>query len=117
MIPHESFGKQKLALQKRGKHGLSPRERANSLCCSGMTASFDAIMGLVSFTMNFSGRHGILALGFRFNDMALYYVVFFFSQQRKLMGSSAQISSGVCRCGSQEQVPEEGSGEFRCVLV
>ena len=28
------------------------------------------------------------------------------------MGSSAQISSGVCRCGSQEQVPEEG-----CVLV
>ena len=34
----------------------------------------------------------------------------FFPQQRKLMGSSAQISSGVCRCGSQEQVPEEGSG-------
>ena len=33
-----------------------------------------------------------------------------FPQQRKLMGSSAQISSGVCRCGSQEQVPEEGSG-------
>ena len=31
-------------------------------------------------------------------------------QQRKLMGSSAQISSGVCRCGSQEKVPEEGSG-------
>ena len=28
------------------------------------------------------------------------------------MGSSAQISSGVCRCGSQEQVPEEGSGRF-----
>ena len=28
------------------------------------------------------------------------------------MGSSAQISSGVCRCGSQEQVPEEGSGSF-----
>ena len=37
----------------------------------------------------------------------------FFPQQRKLMGSSAQISSGVCRCGSQEQVPEEGSGRFR----
>ena len=36
----------------------------------------------------------------------------FFPQQRKLMGPSAQI-----RCGSQEQVPEEGSGEFRCVLV
>ena len=36
-------------------------------------------------------------------------------QQRKLMGSSAQISSGVCRCGSQEQVPEEGSGRFRRV--
>ena len=34
-------------------------------------------------------------------------------QQCKLMGSSAQISSGVCRCGSQEQVPEEGSGRFR----
>ena len=31
------------------------------------------------------------------------------------MGSSAQISSGVCRCGSQEQVPEEGSGRFRRV--
>ena len=34
-----------------------------------------------------------------------------------IMGSSAQISSGVCRCGSQEQVPEEGSGKFRRVLV
>ena len=33
------------------------------------------------------------------------------------MGSSAQISSGVCRCGSQEQVPEEGSGRFRRVPV
>ena len=31
------------------------------------------------------------------------------------MGSSAQISSGVCRCGSQKQVPEEGSGRFRKV--
>ena len=40
---------------------------------------------------------------------------FLFPQQRKLMGSSAQISSGVCRCGLQEQVPEEGSGEFRRV--
>ena len=39
----------------------------------------------------------------------------FFPQQRELMGSSAQISSGVCRCGSQEQVPEEGSGRFRRV--
>ena len=29
------------------------------------------------------------------------------------MGSSAQISSGVCRCGSQEQIPERGSGRFR----
>ena len=37
-----------------------------------------------------------------------------FPQRRKLMGSSAQISSGVCRCGSQEQVPE-GSGRFRRV--
>ena len=36
-------------------------------------------------------------------------------QQRKLMGSSAQISSGVCLCRSQEQVPEEGSGRFRRV--
>ena len=33
------------------------------------------------------------------------------------MGSPAQISSGVCRCGSQEQVPEEGSGRFRRVPV
>ena len=40
-----------------------------------------------------------------------------FPQQRKLMGSSAQISSGVCRCGLQEQVPEEGSGRFRRVPV
>ena len=39
----------------------------------------------------------------------------FFSQQRKLLGSSAQISSGVCRCRSQEQVPEQGSGRFRKV--
>ena len=31
------------------------------------------------------------------------------------MGSSARISSGVSRCGSQEQVPEEGSGRFRGV--
>ena len=31
------------------------------------------------------------------------------------MGSSTQISSGVCRRGSQEQVPEEGSGRFRRV--
>ena len=38
-------------------------------------------------------------------------------QQRKLMGSSAQINSGVCRCGSQEQVPEEGSRRFRRVPV
>ena len=42
---------------------------------------------------------------------------YIFPQQRKLMGSSAQISSGVCRCGSQEQVPEEGSGRFRRVPV
>ena len=35
-------------------------------------------------------------------------------QQRKLMGSSAQISSGVRRCGLQAQVPE-GSGGFRKV--
>ena len=39
----------------------------------------------------------------------------FFPQQRKLMGSSAQMSSGVCRCGSEEQVPEEGSRRFRRV--
>ena len=48
--------------------------------------------------------------------MSILYTVFkLFPQQRKLMGSSAQISSGVCRCGSQEQVPEEGSGRFRRV--
>ena len=39
----------------------------------------------------------------------------FFPQQRKLNGSSAQINPGVCRSGSQEQVPEEGSGRFRRV--
>ena len=43
----------------------------------------------------------------------IFTQVSFFPQQRKLMGSSAQISSGVCRCGSQEQVPEEDSGRFR----
>ena len=41
----------------------------------------------------------------------------FIPQQRKLMGSSAQIRSGVCRCGSQEQVPEEGSGRLWRVPV
>ena len=48
--------------------------------------------------------------------------IYLFFQQRKLMGSSARISSGVCRRGSQEQVPEEGSyagvgsgGKFRKV--
>ena len=41
----------------------------------------------------------------------------FFPQQRKLKGSSAQISSGVFRCGSQEPVPEAGSGRFRRVPV
>ena len=41
------------------------------------------------------------------------FFLYLFPQQRKLLGSSAQISSGVCRCGSQEQVPEEGSGRFR----
>ena len=39
----------------------------------------------------------------------------FFPQQRKLLGSSAQISSGVRRSGSQEQVPKEGCGRFRRV--
>ena len=48
--------------------------------------------------------------------MSLFPTDFFVPQQRELMGSSAQISSGVCRCGSQEQVPEEGSGgRFRRV--
>ena len=41
---------------------------------------------------------------------------FLFPQQRKLTGSSAQISSGVRRCGSQAQVPE-GSGGFHKVPV
>ena len=50
-----------------------------------------------------------------FQHERLEFIVF--PQQRKLMGSSAQISSGVCRCGSQEQVPEEGSGRFRRVPV
>ena len=34
----------------------------------------------------------------------------FFPQQRKLMGSSAQIRFGVRRCGSQAQVPEGSRG-------
>ena len=49
--------------------------------------------------------------------LLLVTTCFFFPQQRKLMGSSAQISSGVCRCGSQKQVPEAGSGRFRKVPV
>ena len=43
-------------------------------------------------------------------------VLAFFPQQRKLMGSSAQISSGVCRCGSRgrfRKVPES-SGVCWC---
>ena len=39
----------------------------------------------------------------------------FFPQQRELMGSSAQIGSGVCRCRWQVQV-SGGSGSFRRVL-
>ena len=46
---------------------------------------------------------------------APFFSQLFFPQQRKLMGSSAQMSSGVCRCGLQEQVPEEGSRRFRRV--
>ena len=47
----------------------------------------------------------------------VFFFCFFFPQQRKLKGSSARISSGVFRCGSQEQVPEAGSGRFRRVPV
>ena len=50
-----------------------------------------------------------------FRQCLVCFMSFFVPQQRKLLGSSAQISSGVCRCGSQEQVPEEGSGRFRRV--
>ena len=45
---------------------------------------------------------------------SIWMVCYVFPQQRKLMGSSAQISS---RCGSEEQVPEEGSRRFRRVPV
>ena len=55
-------------------------------------------------------------LMFEVSDLSHYYFCFI-PQQRKLMGSSAQISSGVCRCESQEQVPEEGSRRFRKVPV
>ena len=66
------------------------------------TASFP--MTLLPFSDNYS-RYWMFAFGH------------VFPQQRKLMGSSAQTSSGVCRCGSQEQVPEEGSRRFRRVPV
>ena len=46
---------------------------------------------------------------FLFGNRLIPYSLF--PQQRKLIGSSAQISSGVCRCWSQEQVPE-GSGRL-----
>ena len=72
-----------------------------------------------------------------FVHFVLYHYFFrklslFIPQQRELLGSSAQISSGVCWCGSQEQVPEEvsghvlvwvpeagseGSGEFHYTMV
>ena len=45
---------------------------------------------------------------------------YFIPQQRKLLGSSAQISSGVCASARRRgrfRIPEEGSGEFRRVLV
>ena len=60
---------------------------------------------------------------FQFGNTNAWYInicLISFPQQRKLMGSSAQISSGVCRCGSQEQVPERGSGSsggFQGVLA
>ena len=62
----------------------------------------------------------VTCVAFSPNNRALVFFLFFssctvFPQQRKLLGSSAQISSGVCRCRSQEQVPEEGSGRFRRV--
>ena len=50
-------------------------------------------------------------------DAVTWTIWVFFPQQRKLKGSSAQISSGVFRCGSQEQVPEAGSGRFWRVPV
>ena len=59
----------------------------------------------------------------RITNIHDYSRLFLFSPTRKLMVSSAQISSGVCRCGSQDQVPEEkgsgglGSGRFRRVPV
>ena len=70
--------------------------------------------------LNLSGYELLVELVFYYCSTTvwlLFLIVFycFIPQQRKLMGSSAQISSGVCRCGSQEQVPEEGSGRFRGV--
>ena len=62
------------------------------------------------------------ACWYRFGRMSMLLLLgippklIFIPQQRKLMGSSAQTSSGVRWCGSQEQVPE-GSGEFRRMLV
>ena len=40
------------------------------------------------------------------------FFLLLFPQQRQLMGSSAQNSSGVRRCGSQAQVPEGSGGRF-----
>ena len=65
------------------------------------------------------GKGGIVTLAERVMLIfwGLSWILTSCSQQRKLMGSSAQISSGVCRCRSQEQVPEEGSGRFWRVPV
>ena len=60
-------------------------------------------------------KSSLLVLDF-FHTTGLSALLFLFPQQRKLTGSSAQISSGVCRCGSERQVPDEGSGgRFRRV--
>ena len=68
-----------------------------------------------------AGSHEDLA---RFSQMAVMWVPLLSYCLRGLKslffpksGSSAQKSSGVCQSGSQEQVPDESSGRFRCVLV
>ena len=79
---------------------------------------FPVLIAVISYCFQRDSALGCLLLH---QDAVIIHVSLFcdvvslFPQQRKLMGSSAQISSGVCRCGPREQVPEEGSGRFRRV--
>ena len=101
------YGKKRPFLQGRG----SEFER-ETFCfvqhCQGVN-------GIVAYLNDTSlGGTQLQLLGVRSMLVSSWNEDMIIPQQHKLMGSSAQISSGVRRCGLQEQVPERG---FRRVLV